>query len=92
VNDYPGPVNHEPDRRPVSRETELPELRRDRAAYDAMDARRRELARLSAHKLEAMHRAANKRSKIDHSKWTRETLINAVLEDEGHLWHPPEYK
>lgn len=58
-------------------------------ALAAMEARRRELRKLSKSRLASIHMTNG--GLMPHStyvKWRREELVNAVLEDEGYLRHP----
>lgn len=62
-------------------------------AYLAMAARRTELEALRAADLALMHAQAaadivGPGARQDFQHWPKDMLVRAVLEDEGHLWHP----
>lgn len=59
-------------------------------AREAMEARRDELGKLTKADLIALHSThlVGRPVDVDPRPWHKDLLVRAVLEDEGHLWHP----
>lgn len=59
-------------------------------AREAMEARRDELGKLTKADLIALHSThlIGRAVDVDPRPWHKDLLVRAVLEDEGHLWHP----